>query len=651
MILLRRIFPWLALSLGLCAVAWAFAFGSMEPADFTFNNATEIETVDPPKATGQPEGRVIDAIFQGLMQNLPVPGAVPNENGITPTQPTPAVAESVDVSEDGETYTFKIRPTAKWSDGRAITSEDFRWSWKRMLHPETASQYAMQLYYVRGGEAYNLQTVAAGDPVEVEFTEGRPLEGQNFPRGKILRGTLKEILEPPLSAQAENQKAADPDHFDPTDVRIYVVEATSEELNGKVESFPPRIERFCREPHLLADPPSDTRSMAYVLPDFEKTVGIAAPDDRTLVVELDNSTPFFLSLCAFYPLFPTQRECVEKYGSPDWTKPENIVCNGPFTMEFRAIRDRIRLKKNPEFWNAANVSLEKVDVLGVQSATTSLNLYETGKLDWNTSGGVPLPAIPILEGRPDFHLAPQLSVYFYRINVTRKPYDDVRVRRALNMAIDKRNICENVAKAGQTPATAVVPPSFPAYQSPPGDEFDPKEARRLIDEVRAEYAARGEKMPTLEILYNSNDAHQAIAQVIQNDWKIHLGLTTELRGLEWASYLADQRSMSYQVCRAGWIADYPDPNTFLDMWVTGGGNNETGFSDERFDELIKLAGEELDPEKRMALLSQAEAILNAEMPIIPIYFYVSMNMVKPHVKGYYGDVEDRHPLHLMSVEE
>jgi oligopeptide transport system substrate-binding protein len=139
--------------------------------------------------------------------------------------------------------------------------------------------------------------------------------------------------------------------------------------------------------------------------------------------------------------------------------------------------------------------------------------------------------------------------------------------------------------------------------------------------------------------------------VIQNDWKIHLGLSTELRGLEWASYLAEQRAMTYQVSRSGWIADYPDPNTFLDMWLTGGGNNMTGFSDERFDELIKLAGEERDPAKRMDLFSQAEAILNEQVPIIPIYYYVSMNQVKPHVKGFYGDVEDRHPLHLMSVEE
>lgn len=651
MILLRRIFPWLALSLGICAVAWAFAFGTLPPADFTFNNATEIETVDPPKATGQPEGRIIDALFQGLMQNLPVPGAVPNEHGITQTQPTPAVAESVEISGDGRTYTFKIRPTAKWSDGRPITSEDFRWSWQRMLHPETASQYAMQLYYVRGGEAYNLQKVSAGDAVEVEFAEGRALEGQNFPRGKILRGTLKEVLEPPLSAQAEERRADDPDHFDSAAVRIYAVEVTSEELDGEATSVTPRIERFCREPDLLAEPPTDTTPMLYVLPDFDKTVGLSVPDDRTLIVELNNNTPFFLSLCAFYPLYPVQRECVEKYGSPDWTKPANLVCNGPFTLEFRAIRDRIRLKKNPEFWNADAVKLETVDALGVQSATTSLNLYETGKLEWNTSGGVPLPAIPILMGRPDFHVAPQLSVYFYRINTTRKPYDDVRVRRALNMAIDKENICVNVAKAGQTPATGVVPPSFPAYHSPPGDPFDPKEARRLIDEVRAEYAARGEKMPTLEILYNSNDAHQAIAQVIQNDWKVHLGLSTELRGLEWASYLADQRSMSYQVSRSGWIADYPDPNTFLDMWLTNGGNNMTGFSDARFDELIKLAGQELDPAKRMKLLSDSEAILNEQVPIIPIYFYVSMNLVKPEVKGFYGDVEDRHPLHLMSVEK
>lgn len=651
MILLRRIFPWLALGLGICAVAWAFAFGSSGRADFVFNNGTEIETVDPPKATGQPEGRVIDALFQGLMQNLPVPGAEPNENGITPTQPTPAVAESVEISEDGKTYTFKIRPSAKWSDGSPVTAEDFRWSWKRMLHPETAAQYAGLLFCVEGGQAYATQAPKIGDPVEVEFEEGRKLVGQNFPRGKILRGTLKEIVEPPLTAEAAKQKADDPDHFDATGARIYVVEVTSEDVDGVVTEVTPRVERFLRSPELLADPPSDTKPMLYVMPDFERTVGLSTPDDRTLVVKLTNSTPYFLSLCAFYPLYPTQRACVEKYGSPDWTKPEHIVGNGPFTLEFRAIRDRIRLRKNPHFWNADVVKLETVDVLGVQSATTSLNLYETGELDWNTPGGIPQSAIPILDQRDDFLKAPQTSVYFYRINTTRKPYDDVRVRRALNMAIDKENICKNVVKAGQQPATHVVPPAFAAYQAAEGDPFDPKEARRLIDEVRAEYAARGEKFPTLEILYNANDTHQAIAQVIQNDWKIHLGVTTELRGLEWASYLADQRALKYQTARAGWIADYPDPNTFLDMWMTDNGNNETGYANPEYDALIEKAAEEQDPAQRMELFRQAEALLNRDVPIIPLYFYVSMNMVQPHVKGFYGDVEDRHPIHLLEVEK
>jgi oligopeptide transport system substrate-binding protein len=637
---LRTIFPYAVLMLLLGAVVWAVSVSPLPPADFTFDNGTEVETLDPAKATGNPENRIINGLYEGLLRQLPEPGfenAGPRENVPLVTQP--GMAESYEISPDGKVYTFRIRQGAVWSDGSPVTASDFEFSWRRVLHPETASQYAFQLFYVKGAQAYAEQQLEVGSPVEIELND-RPNRHQTYPSGTMVYGVLKEIIKSPepdyptnLSDEEKSDRQADWKKS-----WTYVIELEDGALQA-----------YSRSP--AAAPPYQNqkpRECLLILPDWNKTVGIKATDDHTLIVELNNATSFFRELVAFYPLYPVHRPSLEKHGSPGFSQPGKLVGNGPFTLELRKLRDRIRLKKNERYWNAENVKLQTIDALALRDETTALNMYLTGQLDWATT--MPAAMIPELRKKfPDeFRSAPMLTVYFYRLNTKRPGLEDKRVRQALNLAIDKAAICQYVTKAGEVPATTYVPPGLAGYESPMGMEFNPERARQLLAE--AGYPG-GRGMPHLEILYNDSPVlHRTIAETIQQSWRKHLGIDVQLGGLEWGVYLAAQDKLDYYIARAGWIADYPDPNTFLDMFITDGLQNKTGWGHPEYDRLIAAAASEVDPAKRMKLLQQAEEILLDEMPIIPMYFYVSKNLVKPHVKGFCNDVQDLHPFTILSID-
>ncbi len=662
---IRNCFPYIAGGFALIAIIWAISFGTLPKADFNFNNGTEVKTVDPPVATGSPEGRVINAIFEGLYRNQPLGMEFDDEGNITkypkagddgnvPMTVVPAIAESHTLSDDGKVYTFKIRASARWSNGEPITAPDFEWSWLRMLHPEIGSRYAYQLTsYVVNADQYNAGQVNVGDPVEVEFDtkSKRRKPNQPFPRARIVRGVLMQIGRPPEpDFDSLDKVARSKAEVAWKNKWVYVVKigdsrlAYSKEPQGHLKRF--EFETAGGDGAKKAKFTGEIRMCHTVLFDFKK-VGIRAKDDRTLVVTLKNRTPFFLDLVAFYPLYPVNRRCVEKYGTPSWTKSENIVCSGPFKLEFRRIRDRVRVVKNPEYWNAKVVQLNSIDAFAVESETTSLNMYLNGQLDWSTT--VPSSVIPELMDRDDFYVAPALITYFYRLNVERPPLDDVHVRRALNMAIDKRLICEKVTRAGQQPARSIVPPGIAGYASPMCGEFDPAKAKLELE--KSKYKREGKKLPKITIIYNTNEGHRNIAEVIQQQWKNNLGIDVGLSNMEWGSFLDTVHQTEYAVARAGWIGDYPDPNTFVDMWLTDGANNETNWSSKEYDNLVNGAAAETDPQQRLRMLERAEGILMDEQPIIPVYFYVSVNMAQTNVKGFFANIQDLHPLHLIRVED
>jgi oligopeptide transport system substrate-binding protein len=640
MVFFRKLFPYMALLLAGAAVVWAANLGTLPPADFAFINGTEVQSVDPSKITGAPEGRVVDGLFEGLYRSMPA------KDNPTDLVPRPGVASGHALSEDGRTYTFAIRPDARWSDGTRVTAHDFVWSWRRTLHPETASQYAYQLYYILHAARYNGSKLEVGDRVEVELTD-RPDVTQNFPRGTIVSGILLGIDKPPPpalpdSASGEAREKAD----EAWKLKWrYVVEVKPEREDSVAWDEPGETQSFvvvrygARPAHEASVVPC-----LRVLPHFS-IVGVHAADDDTLVVTLENPTPYFLDLVAFYPLYPVQRACIERHGYPNWTKEENIVGNGAYTLGFRRLRDRIRLVKNPHYWDAANVQLETIDALAVNSETTGLNMYMSGQVDWITT--VPSTVIPDLMARDDFDPKPILVTYYYRCNVKFGPLKDKRVRQALNAAIDKQLVCTAVTRAGQQPARSFVPPGLPDYVPAMTGAFDAAHARKLLAD--AGYPD-GRGFPRVQIIFNTHQGHRDIAEVIGRQWRNHLGIDVDLRNVEWGVFLDTLDQKNYQVARSAWVGDYPDPNTFLDMFVTDGANNQTNWSNARYDELIASAAAERDTARRLELLTEAEGILMDELPILPIYYYVSTNMVRPYVEGFYPNIQDKHPLNALRID-
>ena len=380
------------------------------------------------------------------------------------------------------------------------------------------------------------------------------------------------------------------------------------------------------------------------LTDFTK-VGIRAPDAHTLKVTLEHPTAYFLGLLAFETFMPVHEGCVEKHGER-WTRPGNIVSNGPFVLDKWLPQDRIIMKKNPRYWDAKSVKLDGVAAFAITNQNTALLRYRTGELHWVNA--LPLPLIPNLKKRPDYRKAPYLGTYFYRFNCTRKPFNDPRVRKAFNLALDKTTLCKFVLHDQYEPATSFVPPMIPPYKSPKGLAYDPKRAAKLLAE--AGYPG-GRGFPRVTLLYNTSKQHEQIAVVAQNMWKKNLGITVNLLNQEWKVYLNTLNKIDYDIARSAWIGDYMDPNTFLDMFVTGGGNNRTGWSSKRYDKLIKAAAGEPDTAKRLALFRKAEDLLvNRELPIMPVYFYSNLSLRSPSVKGFYGNPRDLHPCKYIRLE-
>ncbi len=615
--LIRKLFPLAAFVALLTAVFWATSLGTLPPAEFTFNNGTETKSLDPAQVTGSPEGRIVRALFEGLYR--PDPRTL---------EPLPAMAMTAKpdeiLSPDGKVYTFPLRRDAVWSNGMPVTAEDFRWSWQRLLHPETGSQYHFVLSaYVVNAAKYNAGLVDPGDQVEIELPT-RTKSQQLFPRGEMLYGTLLEIERP------ADDRAALGDDKQPEMKSNWIYTVNVDGAKRKFSQSPP--------------PGGNVEKCLHLLLNFDE-VGIRAIDPYHLEVILKSPTPYFLYLMQFYVTVPVNRSCIEEHGYPDWIRPENIVVNGPFQIDFRRLRDRIRLKKNDSYWDAASVNLQTVDALAIESSTTGLNMYLDGDVDWMPSP--PSEVIPQLQGRPDYHAMSSLSIYFYRLNVTRKPFDNPLVRMALSRAIDRERICNSILRAGQQPAYSLVPPVLPKYDAARAPEYNLEAARRLLAE--AGYPD-GRGLRSIEILFNTSDGHRKIAEAIQQDWQ-RLGIDVRLRNLEWQTYLSTTRKMEYDVARAGWIGDYPDPNTFLDLFVTDGVQNETGWGNQAFDQLIDQATREGDPERRMRILHQAEEIIMGDLPVMPIYFYVSTNLVKPHVRGFYSNSQDLHPLTTISIEK
>ncbi len=376
------------------------------------------------------------------------------------------------------------------------------------------------------------------------------------------------------------------------------------------------------------------------LADFAQ-VGAKALDDRTLQLTLNNRTPYLLEEMKHYAWFPVPVDTIAKFDGlarkgTAWTRPENFVGNGPFILKKWLPNQRLVVTRSPTYWDRTAVKLDEIDFMPIESGETEERMFRSGQLDRTES----LPLSKIAVYKRDFpamyHEDPYYGVYFYRVNVTKPPLNDVRVRRALSIALDREAIVRDILRGGQTPAWNFTPPS-PGFAATARISRDLDEARRLLAE--AGYPG-GKNFPHVELLYNTLESHRTIAEAIQQMWKTRLGVDITLQNQEWKVYLDSQNTGNYQIARAGWIGDYPDPSTFVSMWMTGAGNNQTGWSNAAYDRVLRASTSAPTEAERMADYQQLEQILADEVPVIPIYFYTRVYAINSKVKGWVPQLID-----------
>lgn len=385
--------------------------------------------------------------------------------------------------------------------------------------------------------------------------------------------------------------------------------------------------------------------------DFSR-VGVSAPDDTTLVINLVKPVPHFLSLIAHHSWFPVHPATILKHGKIDtrgsaWTRPGNLIGNGPFELTEWEVNRIISVEKNPFYWDSSEVKLSKIHFYPLENNMTEERAFRTGQL--HITANLPPQKIAwYRENRPEvLRIDPYLGTYYYLVNVNKKPLDNVNVRRALSLAIDRKSLTDNLLKGGQIPAVCFTPPNTGGYSFETTIRFDTTEARRLLAE--AGYGPSN-PFPSVTLLYNTSESHHLIAQAVQQMWKKYLGIDVVLLNQEWKVYLSSTQEKNYDIARMGWISDYDDPNSFLDMWVTGGGNNRTGWSNAAYDSLIELASITNNKEIRFGHFRKAESILLSELPVIPIYFYTNVYLLHPSVKGWKPNLLNIHNYKFISLE-
>lgn len=497
------------------------------------NNGGEPAALDPQLVTGVTEIRLMLALFEGLVRYDPETLA-----------PCPAIAEAWEISPDGLRWTFRLRKNARWSDGRAITSADFIFSYKRLLSPKLASPCASLFF----------------SPVK---------NATAFARGEIS--------------------------------------------------------------------------------DFSQ-VGFSAPDAGTLVVELSRPCPYFLSLVCHPSWSVVPAHTILNFGKIDerstlWTRPENFVGSGPFRLKTWRVAYRIEVEKNPFYHDAENVWLNGIRFDALEDQFAEERAFRDGQ--YHVTNTVPPARVAVLRERGDaaLRLDPYLSTAFVRINCTRPPLNDVRVRRALSLALDREALAERVMRAGETPAWSLVPamPNFPDFSSEKKQRFRDEE----IAEARALLAAAGfpdgNGFPKISYLFNTSDGAQFFAQAIQEMWRKNLGIYVSLKNQEYKVYRVSMERGEYDLARSAWSADFADPTTFLDLFAGTSNMNWTGWRDARYDKLLAEAARERSPKIRAEKLRSAEQILAESVPVIPTVYNRNKFLIRPEVRGWFPNPLDIHP--------
>ncbi len=486
------------------------------------NIASEPDSIDPALNTSVDGAIMISHLFESLIRW--------DDDGEGNAVLKPGIAESWEVSDDGLTWTFKLRD-AKWSDGKEITADDFVYSWNRLVDPATGADYEYMLDMVKGYD--------------------------------------------------------------------------------------------------------------------EKKLDISAPDPKTFVVNLNVKCPYFEEICAFPAVMPVRKDIIE--ANKTWTNsPETLVSNGAYKLEKWDHNSTLSMVKNPEYYDQDSVKAEKLAFHLQDDQNAIYASYRSGDLDFINS--VPQEEIQKLLDTKELKIKPYVGTYFVCFNTEKEPFNDPKVRKAFSLAIDRNFIVNQVTGQGQEPATAYVSSGVYDAKGAEGDDFrtvggdyysindedyekNIEEAKKLMEEAGYK---DGEGFPQIDYLYNTDENHKAIAEALQNMWQENLGVQVSLQNQDWNVFLKERKEGNYNIARHGWIADYNDPMSFIDMWLTGGGNNDAQYKNEEFDKYVKAAKATSDPDERMENMHKAEDILIGEDNVVaPLYFYNNSYMMKPNIKGLY----------------
>ncbi|MEM1108698.1 MAG: peptide ABC transporter substrate-binding protein [Planctomycetota bacterium] len=556
-------------------------FQSEEPqadgGELRFVSGAPIDTLDPQGTSWLVDFRVIEGLFEPLLRVNPATLAL-----------EPAAAEALpEVSEDGLTYTYRLRADAKWSNGDAVKASDYVHGWSRALLPDFAADYAGLFFCIDGAEDY--------------FT-----------------WRSEQLADFANAGQSAEELWAD----------------------------------------------SQAR--------FVETVGLEAVDDRTIRVRLREPTAYFNELVAFAAFMPIHEASAKQFMDLDpasglWTmrsayfsEPDNLVGNGPYRLTEWTFKRRMILDQNPHYWNKDAMGNTRVVMEVNSDEGNALLNYAQGQYDWYPNLSTSSTQAPDLvnSGRSDVHVGPAAGTVFYIFNCRPtlddgqpNPLADPQVRRALAMAVDRDLIVTSITRLNEPTATTMTPVgSIPGYE-PPTDAappFDPEAARKLLAE--AGYP-NGEGLSGLTILYNTEAPHEKLAAALANMWQTQLGVTVLLDGVEKSRFRQRRKNGGFTISRGNWYGDYRDPTTFLDLYRANDGNNDAGYASGEYDRLLREAAAQTAPAKRFALLRDAEAVMLADAPIVPLHQPINLELFDPAaVKNLYPNAWNYRDLAAIAVE-
>lgn len=591
---------------------------------------SEPETLDPQLPDGQPEARIFMALYDGLV-----------EYGPKDQQPIPAIAKSWETNPTLDEFIFHLRNNAKWSDGKPITANDFVYSMRRGFAPDTISRTAVTL----GGV--------------IKYAEDFNSEKLFVKKGD------KFLLESDLSGDSEKPAAA----FGPETEFHKVIHATRVTVDADEKK---RAKQLDADPKLKA-----ALEGAELVPVKAEDIGVEAVDDYTVRMTLRQSTPYFVGMLAHQYFRFVPQHVIEKYGK-DWTRPEHIVTCGAFRLKEHLPYNRLVVEKDPNYWDAANVHLDRVEFYPLEENATIMNLYKAGSVDAFLNHTVLTSWIDSVRVYKDEYMNfPEAATAYYSMNINKPPFDNIKVRRAFLLGLD-REALSNFRKVTQ-PLYGKVPTGiYPAYDKAVAKiseqmraekgvapdawasryKFNAAEGRKLLTE--AGFPVQGSEgnwscpnFPTdrISITFNTNENNKSIAEFIQAQWKQNLGVTIPLKTMEFKTFLPFFKSLQYEgFAQFLWSGDYMDPYTFLGLQYGEGNEGGSGFHDAKYDKMLDDANAELDPDKRLEMMARAESLLMEQLPMIPLTVNATNWMKKPYVKGMYPNPGTLIPWKFVYIE-